>query len=309
MTEENLLVRILGSCETMANASVVCTDKTGTLTRNLMSAMAGSISIDAKFVRNLKENKVHTNTPDQEQDITDAVDEPQANRKHADDSSTEQSEIDSILSPQLKHLSNQSITINSTFEDVDAETGDLSFVRSKIETALLQFAKDLGWENWKETRESTKIVQMIPFYSERKVMGVVVRLNSCRYRLFLKGASEILTKRCTPHVVVSKNADQQQGPNDEIETKAINEFTKVNISRTIIFYANQMLRTLALCYWDFDTCPPPGIPSQSADEVPYEDLSRNICRNLGAGGVRPLSTDEGAQPSHLAVRKQLPFQY
>ena len=33
------------------------------------------------------------------------------------------------------------------------------------------------------------------------------------------------------------------------------------------------------------------------------------CRNLGARGVRPLSTDEGAQPSHLAVRKQLPFQY
>ena len=32
MTEENLLVRTLGSCETMANASIVCTDKTGTLT-------------------------------------------------------------------------------------------------------------------------------------------------------------------------------------------------------------------------------------------------------------------------------------
>ena len=31
------------------------------------------------------------------------------------------------------------------------------------------------------------------------------------------------------------------------------------------------------------------------------------CWNLGAGGVRPLSTDEGAQPSHLAVRKQLPY--
>ena len=28
MTAENLLVRVLGSCETMANASVVCTDKT-----------------------------------------------------------------------------------------------------------------------------------------------------------------------------------------------------------------------------------------------------------------------------------------
>jgi Ca2+-transporting ATPase len=32
ITYENLLVCVLGSCETMANASVICTDKTGTLT-------------------------------------------------------------------------------------------------------------------------------------------------------------------------------------------------------------------------------------------------------------------------------------
>ena len=59
------------------------------------------------------------------------------------------------------------------------------------ETALLQFAKDLGWENWKETCELSKIIQTIPFSSERKAMGVVVRLPSGRYRLFLKGTSEI----------------------------------------------------------------------------------------------------------------------
>lgn len=30
MTKANLLVRLLASCETMANATAVCTDKTGT---------------------------------------------------------------------------------------------------------------------------------------------------------------------------------------------------------------------------------------------------------------------------------------
>ena len=38
MTKENLLVRVLGACEAMANASVICTGKTGTLTRNLMTS-------------------------------------------------------------------------------------------------------------------------------------------------------------------------------------------------------------------------------------------------------------------------------
>jgi len=295
MTAENLLVRILGSCETMANASVVCTDKTGTLTQNVMSVVAGSIGIHAKFVRNLKDNKARTNAPDQEQDqpkeqdVTEVTDEPQVNRKHADDFSIEQGDINTILSPQLKRLFNQSITINSTaFEDIDPETKELAFVGSKTETALLQFAKDLGWENWKETRESAKIVQMIPFSSDRKAMGVVVRLSSGPYRLFLKGASEILTKKCIRNVVVSKNPDQSQHPDSEIETKAIDEITKDNISRTIIFYANQMLRTIALCYRDYESWPPAGVPFHSADEIPYEELSRDMTLVAITGIEDPL---------------------
>ena len=283
MTEEKLLVRILGSCETMANASVVCTDKTGTLTQNVMSIVAGSIGIHAKLVRNLKENKARTNAPyqeqdqPQEQDVTDAADEPQANRKHADDFSIEQDNINTILSPHLKRLVNQSITINSTaFKDIDPRTKQLAFVGSKTKTALLQSAKDLSWENWKETRESAKIIQMIPFSSKRKAMGVVVHLPSDRYRLFLKGASEILTEKCARHVVISKNPDHSQHADSEIETKALDEVTRDNISRTIIFYANQMLTTIALCYRDFESWPPAGTKFHSADEVSYDDLSRDM---------------------------------
>ena len=44
MTKENLLVRVLGSCETMANASVICTDKTSTLTQNVMTIVAGPLA-------------------------------------------------------------------------------------------------------------------------------------------------------------------------------------------------------------------------------------------------------------------------
>ena len=144
MTVDNLLIRILGSCETMADATVVCTNKTGVLTQNIMGVVAGSIGVHAKFVRNLKDNKVRSNAPDQErdqpqeQDVTEAIDEPQVNRKHADDFSIEQGDINTILPPQLKRLFNQSITINSTaFEDINPETKELAFVGSKTETALL----------------------------------------------------------------------------------------------------------------------------------------------------------------------------
>ena len=114
---------------------------------------------------------------------------------------------------------------------------------------------------------------MIPFSSERKAMGVVVRLPSGRHRLFLKGASEILTKKCTRHAMVSNTPNHTQHRDSEIETKAINNITKYNVSRTIIFYTNQMLRTIALCYRDFESWPPPGTHLQSPNEVSYNDLS------------------------------------
>jgi len=112
---------------------------------------------------------------------------------------------------------------------------------------------------------------MIPFSGDWKAMGVVVRLSSGPCCLFLKGASEILTKKCTCHIVVSKNLDASQHPNSEIETKAIDKIAKDNISRTIIFYANQMLRAITLSSW-----PPASINFQSADETPYKELSCKI---------------------------------
>jgi len=37
MKDQNNLVRFLAACETMGGANNVCTDKTGTLTKNLMT--------------------------------------------------------------------------------------------------------------------------------------------------------------------------------------------------------------------------------------------------------------------------------
>jgi len=291
MTTENLVVRTLGSYEVIANTSVICIDKTGTLTQNAMRVVASSIGIHAKFVHNLDDDKARQDAPDQnqdhpqEQDVTDATAEPQVSQTHIDDFSINQGDINTILSSRLKCLLNQSIAINSTaFEDINLETKKPIFVGSGTETALLQFAKDLGWENWKETRESAEIVKMIPFSSDRMAMGVVVCLPSGRHRLFLKGASEILAGRCVRHVVVSKNPDQCQHPDLEIETEAIDGVAREEISRTIKFYADQMLRTIALCYRDLE-------PWASANEIPYEELCNDMNLVAIIGIEDPLRPD------------------
>ncbi|KAI9437973.1 hypothetical protein H4582DRAFT_2057482 [Lactarius indigo] len=50
MSKENLSVRVPRSCETMANASVICTDKTGTLTQNEMTTVAVSVGAHAELL-------------------------------------------------------------------------------------------------------------------------------------------------------------------------------------------------------------------------------------------------------------------
>ena len=253
MTKENLLVRVLGSCETMANASVICTDKTGTLTQNTMSVVAGSIGVHAKFVRRLEQNQSRTNAPDDRGSRRSN----DSNTRSSEDFSIDLSQLNTILSPQLRKLFNASIAVNSTaFEDEDLDSGKMGFVGSKTETALLSFAKELQWADFREVRNSAEIVQMIPFSSERKAMGVVVRLEEGGYRLYVKGASEILTNLCTRHVVLSLNGTAATDENAPVETTDIDTDAKENISRTIIFYANQTLRTIAICYRDFSNWPP-----------------------------------------------------
>jgi Ca2+-transporting ATPase len=250
MTKENLLVRVLGSCETMANASVICTDKTGTLTQNEMTVVAGSIGIQAKFVRQLDENPARAGSED-------------TNRPNAKDSAVDISNLNSTLTPQLVELLNASIAINSTaFEDVDSESGTTVFIGSKTETALLKFAKDLGWANYKDIRDAADVVLMIPFSSERKCMGCVVRLPDDP--LFMKVAGEILTRKCTRHVI--EHRDDVPGGTG-VETAPIGELEEDNISRTITFYASQTLRTIALCYRDFRSWPPKGARLMDDGEV------------------------------------------
>ncbi|KAJ2077108.1 plasma membrane calcium [Coemansia sp. RSA 988] len=49
MIRDNCLVRVLASCETMGNATTICSDKTGTLTQNRMTVVTGCIGDQYQF--------------------------------------------------------------------------------------------------------------------------------------------------------------------------------------------------------------------------------------------------------------------
>ncbi|KAF3770592.1 plasma membrane calcium-transporting ATPase 2 [Cryphonectria parasitica EP155] len=171
MLKENNLVRVLRACETMGNATTICSDKTGTLTTNKMTVVTGTFD-SSSFTK-------------------------------AESSGKTISQWASELSAPAKKVIVQSVAINSTaFEGEDA--GQFAFIGSKTETALLQLAREhLGMQSLAQARTNEFVVQMFPFDSKKKCMGAVINLGNGHHRLLVKGASEILLEYCSSKVSIN----------------------------------------------------------------------------------------------------------
>lgn len=250
MLKDNNLVRVLKACETMGNATTICSDKTGTLTQNKMTTVAGVLGTSARFGDKKSPESSEINSPQS------PVESKIAPSEGGDTHDPSIARFVSSLDEEIKLLLTQSIAVNSTaFEG--ALDGNEAFVGSKTETALLSFARDyLGMGPLNEERANANVVQMIPFDSGRKCMAAVVKLHDTRYRLLVKGASEILLGKCSKIV---------QDPTKAIAEVDMNhEHTEV-LADTITSFASRSLRTIGLVFRDFEQWPPKGVPTQTDD--------------------------------------------
>ncbi|KAF4970412.1 hypothetical protein FSARC_2556 [Fusarium sarcochroum] len=238
MLRDNNLVRILKACETMGNATTVCSDKTGTLTQNKMTVVATTLGnatsfggTDAPMDKSLKIDQ-------------DAITVPNIS----------ETEFASGLSQEVKDLLIQSNVLNSTAFEGDQD-GEKTFIGSKTEVALLTYCRDhLGAGPIQETRSSAEVVQTVPFDSKYKYSAIVVKLANGKYRAYAKGASEILLGKCTKILDNVSQGEPTSAPLTEADRDMFN--------LTISSYAGQTLRTIGSSYRDFESWPPEGAVSQ-----------------------------------------------
>jgi Ca2+-transporting ATPase len=247
MLKDNNLVRLLRACETMGNATTVCSDKTGTLTENKMSVVAGTIGTTSRFrdkqapliATGAASGKITTTSPTTDPDISAA-------------------EFVSTLANDTKELIKDSIVLNSTAFESE-ENGKVIYIGSKTETSLLTFGHDyLGIGSVSEQRANAEIVEMVPFDSSRKCMAVVVKLANGRYRMLVKGASEIMVARCTNII---------RDPTKGIAETRLTPENMETLQSTIGNYASRSLRTIALLYKNYEQWPPRGAPMLKEDPL------------------------------------------
>ena len=145
MLKTNNLVRKMHACETMGATTVICTDKTGTLTQNQMR-------VDSLQLYGLDEK-------------SSAVAE--------------------------------SMALNSTAQLDFTDHDSPSVLGNPTEGALLLWLYEHGTD-YRELRESSTIVDQLPFNTERKYMATVVdsALMPGKRILYVKGAPEIVFGMC-----------------------------------------------------------------------------------------------------------------
>ncbi|XP_051789819.1 plasma membrane calcium-transporting ATPase 3b isoform X1 [Erpetoichthys calabaricus] len=212
MMKDNNLVRHLDACETMGNATAICSDKTGTLTTNRMTVVQSYIG-DTR----------HKEVPD-----------PNA------------------LNPKTLELLIGAIALNSAYTTKilppDKEGGLPKQVGNKTECALLGFVLDLkrDYQPIREQIPEEKLYKVYTFNSVRKSMSTVIRMPDGGFRLYSKGASEILLKKCSS--ILNSNGEARSfRPRDRDEM----------VKKVIEPMACDGLRTICIAYRDFPSVPEP----------------------------------------------------
>lgn len=253
MLKENNLVRVLRACETMGNATVICSDKTGTLTQNKMTVVVGFLGANERFDQQPTESGSPSTTPT----ILETL---------------------KLFPTIFKKLLIDSIALNSTAFEEELD-GGREFVGSKTEIALLQFAKDyLHMTDLTEERANAHIEHVFPFDSSRKAMGVVYRAGPTGYRLLVKGASEVMLNTSTQTITTGPSSKSQ------IATEPISDGARQVILDTINDYARKSLRTIGVVYTDLLDWPT-GLSRDSGKGLPdFESLLRDMTW-VGAFGI------------------------
>uniref|UniRef100_A0A8C3S0R7 Calcium-transporting ATPase n=1 Tax=Chelydra serpentina TaxID=8475 RepID=A0A8C3S0R7_CHESE len=216
MMKDNNLVRHLDACETMGNATAICSDKTGTLTMNRMTVVQAFVS-----------EKHYKKIP----------------------------EPDAIPEKTLAHLVT-GISVNCAYTSKilppEKEGGLPRHVGNKTECALLGLLLDLkrDYQDVRNEIPEEALYKVYTFNSVRKSMSTVLKNSDGSFRIFSKGASEIVLKKCFK--ILSANG----------ETKAFRPRDRDDIIKTVIEpMASEGLRTICLAFRDF----PAGEPEPEWD--------------------------------------------
>ena len=297
MVKRNALVRKLPSVETLGSVTVICSDKTGTLTRNEMTVReivaggerfqvtGGGYSPQGQFLKGrevaevvrLRSNEALSESPKSH----DFGYEPVNPR--------DESDLIQVLTTAARC---NSATVSPRGEGADS----WQVIGDPTEGALVVAALKAGIE---AQDRAQPVLHEIPFDSERKAMSVVVRGPAGTPVMHTKGAPEMILTKCTTEL--------RKG-----HAEPLTEARRELIMHWNSEMASRALRVLALAYRDHSE--PHGTEYDESNLTfaglvgmidPPREEAKEAVEKCRAAGIRPVMITGDHPATALAIAREL----
>ncbi len=170
MARRNAIIRRLPGVETLGSVTVICSDKTGTLTRNEMTVK--------KIVT---ANGLYS--------VNGTGYEPKGEILRDEEALS----LDDV--PDLEELVRAGFLCNDSHLDKDEETGEWRLIGQPTEGAVYVLGRKAGLKRKPLEKEYSRL-DTIPFKSENRFMATLHRTPDDAAVIFLKGAPERLLELC-----------------------------------------------------------------------------------------------------------------
>ncbi|HKO30763.1 MAG TPA: cation-translocating P-type ATPase [Nitrospiraceae bacterium] len=198
MAKRHALIRKLPAVETLGSATVICTDKTGTLTKNEMTVtklFVGTTAFDVTGEGYAPIGEIRENSSELRVLGSECSGKGIELRPDNSELKTQNSALQG-LAPGLRDLLTAAVLCNGA--TLREENGTWQVVGDPTEGALLVAAAKVALT--KECLEdSAPFTEEIPFDAERKMMTVIRRTADGNIG-YVKGAPDVLLPRCTHRV-------------------------------------------------------------------------------------------------------------
>lgn len=289
MVKRNALIRKLPSVETLGSVTVICSDKTGTLTRNEMTVqeiVTGSDRLRVTGVGYVPQGQfLRVPTAGQPSSLAGPTGDQQ------------RQSVDPCMSPDLLRALTIGLWCNhavATPHGNGAETWQV--VGDPTEGALVVVALKAGLE---ANSHENRVVYELPFDSERKAMSVVVRDQCGSLLMYTKGAPEVILSKCTAELSAGR-------------VEPLTGVRRSEILRENAEMASRALRVLGLAYREL---PDDGATACEEGELTFAGLmgmidppreeAKEAVRKCHEAGIRPVMITGDHPATALAIAREL----
>jgi Ca2+-transporting ATPase len=280
LASKNMIVKRLPAAESLGAVTVICSDKTGTLTKNQMTI--------TKIFAN---NKII--------DVTGSGYDP-FGEFYVNNVKLESKNLKDLdLLFKTGYLCNESKLVNNA--DDNNSNKKWKILGDPTEGSLIVLAKKSGLNETKIEEDYSK-VQILPFDSDRKLMSAIFEnYNNTKTESYVKGAPDFVLKLCTKILINGKVRTITKKDRDEI-LKTNNEL------------AENALRVLGLAYRDVSKLKTYSIESVEKELVfvglvgmidPPREGVKEAIQQCDSAGIRVMMITGDHPTTAKAIARQI----